>query len=70
LRAAATHAIEQLALARAHPAWFSGTSRACGAGAPIANGKRAGRDAFNSGYAAAVGTLPSVAGKNDVIVSR
>ena len=70
LRAAATHAIEQFGVGAGASRLVSGTqSPHVALERVIAKWKNVpAAIAFNSGYAAAVGTLPSVAGKNDVIV--
>src|SRR5438874_1615771 len=70
LRAAATHAIEQFGVGAGASRLVSGTqSPHVALERAIAKWKNVpAAIAFNSGYAAAVGTLPSVAGKNDVIV--
>src|SRR6266446_675312 len=70
LRAAATHAIEQFGVGAGASRLVSGTqSPHVALERTIAKWKNVpAAIAFNSGYAAAVGTLPSVAGKNDVVV--
>src|SRR5256714_10557019 len=70
LRAAATHAIEQFGVGAGASRLVSGTqSPHVALERAIAKWKNVpAAIAFNSGYAVAVGTLPSVAGKNDVIV--
>ncbi len=70
LRAAATHAIEQFGVGAGASRLVSGTqSPHVALERAIAKWKNLpAAIAFNSGYAAAVGTLPAVAGKNDVIV--
>ena len=70
LRAAATHAIEKFGVGAGASRLVSGTqSPHVALERAIAKWKDVpAAIAFNSGYAAAVGTLPAVAGKNDVIV--
>ena len=70
LRAAAIHAIEQFGVGAGASRLVSGTqSPHVALERAIAKWKNVpAAIAFNSGYAAAVGTLPSAAGKNDVIV--
>src|SRR5438105_1417217 len=70
LRAAATHAIEQFGVGAGASRLVSGTqSPHVALERAIAKWKNApAAIAFNSGYAAAVGTLPAIAGKNDAIV--
>jgi 8-amino-7-oxononanoate synthase len=70
LRAAATLAIEQFGIGAGASRLVSGTqSPHVALERAIAKWKNVpAAIAFNSGYAAAVGTLPAIAGKNDVIV--
>jgi 8-amino-7-oxononanoate synthase len=70
LRAAATDAIEQFGVGAGASRLISGTqSPHVALERAIAKWKNApAAIAFNSGYAAAVGTLPAIAGKNDVII--
>ena len=70
LRAAATHAIEQFGVGAGASRLISGTqSPHVALERTIAKWKDVpAAIAFNSGYATAVGTLPTIAGKNDVII--
>src|SRR5205814_9073637 len=70
LRAAATSAIEQLGVGAGASRLISGTqSPHVALERTIAKWKDVpAAIAFNSGYATAVGTLPAIAGKNDVII--
>jgi 8-amino-7-oxononanoate synthase len=70
LRAAATHAIERFGVGSGASRLVSGTqSPHVALERAIAKWKNVpAAIAFSSGYAAAVGTLPAIAGKNDVII--